>query len=146
MGQGNKEWGWLKVGLELGKSGWNLAQGIGQLTLQSIEEKMATDVNGIVQNKPLDDARIGMDAIRRGRTQNSPELEFMGEAAVILAAVRAEETPVVPEQNVAYIAGMIAEAGIDPILSPLVADETAQRAEKLLHRNNPVTEIFPNRT
>ena len=79
-------------------------------------------------------AHVGIQTVRYGRKRRQPEVELMGAAMAVKAAVRAEADEAVPTETVEAIVMDIVEADIDPALNPLVREEDAVVIDKLIYQ------------
>lgn len=103
-------------------------------------------VHHLQQRAPLMDAQGGIKAIEKGRKYDEPELEFIGGAALTLAAIRAEDNQDISDHVTGEIVRLIHEQGIEPQLTPLLSDEQARRADEVISSHQPeqkVSHIFP---
>jgi len=98
-----------------------------------------TLVTRLAQDARLHTAVVGRSAVQRGKKVNDPELQYTGEAMILKEAVRAQEDPNIPQNVREQIVDIAIEEGIDPRLSPLLPDETAERARQLIARQDNVT-------
>jgi hypothetical protein len=92
-----------------------------------------------MQDARLHTAVVGRSAIQRGKKVDDPELQYTGEAMILKEAVKAQEDPNIPEKVREQIVDIAIEEGIDPRLSPLIPDETAEQARQLIARQDNVT-------
>ena len=101
-----------------------------------------TLVTRLVEDARLHTAVVGRSAIQRGKKVDDPELQFTGEAMVLEAAVKAQDDPNVPENVVEQIVEIAIQEGIDPRLSPLIPDETAEQARQIMVQQDNVTMFY----
>ena len=120
-----------------------IAYGLGRLAAGAAARRTFAPVNPnyLQQTSSLHAAKIGIKAVKEGRERGIPQLEFMGEASVIRAALRSvdETYPRVTDE----IVEDIADAGINPVLSPLLEDSEAVKAQELLRQNNRIIDDLP---
>jgi hypothetical protein len=130
------EQSWFTVGLTIG---------LGKIALKAVDDKIFEDLNlgAMRRTGAIHTAKLGFQAVRDGRRRDVPELEFFGEATLIHAAVSANHDELTHPRLVDEIIEMVADAGINPELSPFVSDEDATQAKELLRQSNRIVDEVP---
>src|SRR4051812_21842517 len=126
---------YINVGFESGLFALGFGRGLGKIALKTTHDKFFAppDPEHLIQTNTLHVAQLGIKAAHDGLKKNAPELQFFGEATAIRAVVQASHDEVTHPEVVEKIVEMVAEAGINPGLSPLVEDHEAEHAQELLH-------------
>lgn len=136
----------VRTPLTVGLYASRMAFGVTSRMLEAGANMVLTQPNTyhLRQERPVDEAHIGMDALLRGRTEHIPELEFTGEAMLVAAALRANRDGLMRHNRVIEIVDMVMDASVDAELSPLVSDENVQEVQDLIRENTAVIDFFPN--
>jgi len=139
----------LGASIEVTQKGLDMANYLGGRLVQETYKKAEayglvgrTLVTRLVEDARLHTAVVGRSAIQRGKKVDDPELQFTGEAMVLEAAVKAQDDPNVPENVVEQIVEIAIQEGIDPRLSPLIPDETAEQARQIMVQQDNVTMFY----
>jgi hypothetical protein len=142
---GEKRKSYIQIAFESGWFAVGFARGLVKAAIQAGGDALLTNPNldHFRQTSSLHAARLGIKAVVDGRGKEAPELEFFGEATAIRAAVRASRDQETRPRVVDEIVEIIAEAGINPELSPLLGDDEAEEAQKLIEGNNRIIDILP---
>lgn len=130
----------LRAGLTYGRTA--VAQSV-EVFLPS--QSAGEFVKQLERERRLNDANVGVKAIETGRKLDVPELEYIGEALVTKALIRAKTSPSTPPQVAEQVAETVEQIGVDPEWVPLLGDDDATQAKGILQSYDKVKHLFPNR-
>lgn len=84
------------------------------------------------QSIPLNDARVGADAVTAGLSRNDQNLVQIGEALISKALIKAEESSAVPDEITRNIAKIAIDHQIDPLDNNYLNSNDADQADFII--------------
>lgn len=106
-----------------------------QTTSEFVDELMASDFDHQVE--------LATNTYERGRAIKDHELGFFGGGWLLRLLCKADSSPDVPAARTEEIARYVVEEGLNPELEPLLDDNAAERATRVIKRFHPIKHLFP---
>lgn len=94
------------------------------------------DVVQLMQEAPLHNATLGVEAIREGKKRGDTGLQVHGQALIALAVQSAERRPVVPGEIRQQVVDVALAYQVDPHENPLIDDVSASRIAGIIDKHS----------